>query len=129
VPNPENGGHFTGLGQFRNPDQLTANVALTYDVTPKIKATVILANVYNRCFGGTATPWTSAFPPGASRCAYGSNGFAPPPIAAHGGFYNGSGPNDLAANGVALNPYLAHTYVPIGYNQPFEAFFGIQIKI
>lgn len=72
---------------------------------------------------------SAAFPPGNSICAYGSNGFAPSPIATHGGFYNGSGPNDVAANGVPLNPYIAHTYVPIGYNMPFEMYFKLDIKI
>ncbi len=129
VPNPENGGRFTSLGQFRNPDQITVNTALTYDVSPSIRVSAILANVYNRCFGGTATPWTAAFPPGYNICAYGSNGYAPSPIAPHGGFYNGSGPNDIAANGVPLNPYIAHTYQPIGYNLPFQAYFSVQIKL
>lgn len=128
VPNPENGGRFTSLGQFRNPDQYTINTAVTYDISPKIRATAILANIWTHCSGGTATPWTAAFPPGNSICQYGSNGFAPSPIAPFGGFYNGSGPNDIAANGVALNPYLAHTYVPIGYNMPFEAYFNVQVK-
>jgi hypothetical protein len=128
VPNPENGNRFTSLGQFRNPDQFTINLALTYDISPKISANVIVANLYNRCFGGTATPWTAAFPPGGNICSYGSNGFAPSPIATNGGFWNGSGPNDVAANGVPLNPYLAHTYQPIGYTMPFEAFFSIQVK-
>ncbi len=129
VPNPENGNTFTSLGQFNNPDQITLNLGLTYDITPKIRASAILANIYNHCFGGTTTPWTNAWPPGGTICAYGSNGFAPSPIATHGGFYNGSGPNDLAANGVALNPYLAHTYQPIGYNLPFQAYFSVQIKL
>jgi hypothetical protein len=128
VPNPENGNRFTSLGQFRNPDQFTINLALTYDISPKFTANVLLANVFNRCFGGTSTPWSAAFPPGANICAYGSNGFAPSPIATNGGFWNGSSPNDLAANGVPLNPYLAHTYQPIGYTMPFEAFFSLQIK-
>jgi hypothetical protein len=127
VPNPENGNRFTSLGQFRNPDQFTINMSLSYDISPKFTAQVLLANIYNRCFGGTSTPWTAAFSPGA-RCAYGSNGFAPSPIATNGGFYNGSGPNDIAANGVPLNPYIAHTYQPIGYTMPFEAFFSLQIK-
>jgi hypothetical protein len=129
VPNPENGNKFTSLGQYWNPNQITINTALTYDISPKIRATAILANVWNHCFGGTSTPWSKAFPPGNSICAYGSNGFAPSPIATHGGFYNGSGPNDVAANGVPLNPYLAHTYVPIGYNMPFEAYFSLEIKL
>ncbi|HET7813633.1 MAG TPA: TonB-dependent receptor [Candidatus Baltobacteraceae bacterium] len=129
VPNPEIGGHFTGLGQFRNPDQISVNLGLSYDISPKFRATAVLANVYNHCFGGTSTPWTAAFPPGNSICAYGSNGFAPSPIATHGGFYNGAGPNDVAANGVPLNPYIAHTYVPIGYNMPFEVYFKLDVKI
>jgi hypothetical protein len=128
VPNPENGGRFTSLGQFRNPNQITINTALTYDISPRIRATAVLANIWNHCFGGTSTAWTKAFPPGNSICSYGSNGFAPSPISPLGGFYNGSSPNDVAANGVALNPYLAHTYVPIGYNMPFEAYFTVQVK-
>jgi len=128
VPNPESGGVFTNLGQYRNPSQITINAALTYDVSPNVRASFVLANIYNRCSGGTSTPWSAAWPPGRSICAYGNNGFAPSPIAPHGGFYNGSGPNDTAANGVALNPYIAHTYQPIGYNQPFEAFFSVQFK-
>jgi hypothetical protein len=129
VPNPESGNRFTSLGQFRNPDQVTLNLGLSYDVSPKIRVNALVANIYNHCFGGTSTPWTTAFPPGNTICAYGSNGFAPSPIAPNGGFYNGSGPNDIAANGVPLNPYIAHTYVPIGYNMPLEVFFGLQFKL
>jgi hypothetical protein len=128
VPNPENGGRFTTLGQFRNPDQGTINAAVTYDISPKIRATAVVANIWNHCFGGTTTPWTNAFPPGNTICAYGSNGYAPSPISPLGGFYNGASPNDLAANGVPLNPYLAHTYVPIGYNMPLEMYFSVQVK-
>jgi hypothetical protein len=130
VPNPENGtGHFTSLGQFRNPDQLSVNFGLSYDISPKLRATAIVANVFTKCFGGTATAWTAAWPPGYNICAYGSNGYAPSPIAPHGGFYNGSGPNDVVANGTTLNPYIAHTYQPIGYNMPLEAYFQLQVKL
>ncbi len=128
VPNPENGGRFVSLGQFVNPSQLSVNATVTYDLSAKVRGALTFGNIVNRCFGGSATPWRSAFSD-SHVCSYGANGFAPSPIATHGGFYNGAGPNDLAANGVPLNPYLAHSYQPLTFLQPFNMFLNFTLKI
>jgi len=128
VPNPENGGRFTSLGQWVNPSQLSVNATVTYDLSAKVRANLTFVNIANRCFGGSSTPWRSAFSD-AHICSYGANGFAPSPIAPHGGYYNGAGPNDVLANGVPLNPYLAHTYQPMTFVQPFNMFFNFTLKI
>jgi hypothetical protein len=129
VPNPENGGRFVNLGQYTNPSQISFNLGISYDLSPKVRLSGVVVNLVDNCSGGSSTPWTAAWPPGKNICEYGANGYAPSPIAPHGGFYNGTGPNDIAANGVALNPYLAHTYQPIGYNQPFQVYFSAEFKL
>ena len=135
VPNPQTGS-FSQIGEFRNPSMLLGNVQLGYDVSPKIRAVVTLANVFHTCFGGTKEPWTSAYAPGSVYCGYFSNQgnyvggtFNGVPA----GWYNGASPNDTAANGVAAMPWTQQSYKPILLNGfggyfPFNAYFQLQVK-
>jgi len=126
VPNPEDGNKFDSFGQYRNPWQLSINFQASYAVSPKVTATLVLANVYNRCFGGSVTPWSKSGPPGSHGiCSYSGN-FAAPYVS---NLYNGYSPNDASANGGPLNPYIAHAYAATGFAQPFQAFFQVQIKL
>ncbi len=79
---------------------------MSYDLTPSVKATLLLANLFNACFGGSQTPWTRQYPPNYYTCGYISNPYYV------SNFYNGTSPNDRAANGVALNPAFAQPYIP-----------------
>jgi len=49
-------GVFDNMGAFREPARLTANLALGYDVTPRVKATLTLANLIDSC-SQRGEPW------------------------------------------------------------------------
>lgn len=131
IPNPYNG-KFDTFGQFRQPWQMNLGLQMHYDISPRLTANLTVANLYQRCFGGSSTPWTKAYPPDHNACAYYRNRFY------ISNFYNGSSPNDTAANGVPLNPYFAAAFAPsydgndvVSYNQvlPLQIYFDLQIKI
>ena len=66
----------------------------------------MLSNLLNACFGGTATSWSKQYPPNSYTCGYIPNDYY---IA---NFYNGTSPNDVKANGVALNSAFSQPYIP-----------------
>ena len=121
IPNPQTG-KFDTLGQYRNPWQFNLGVQVGYDVTPKIHATALLANLVNRCFGGSKTSWSSAFPAGNLVCGYNTNASY-----YQSNFYNGSSPSN-AAN-PAQAPIELQPYGPVGIGLPFNAYFSVQIKL
>jgi hypothetical protein len=49
-------GVFDNMGAFREPSRLTGNLALSYDVTPRVKTTLTLANLVDHCFQ-RGEPW------------------------------------------------------------------------
>ena len=53
-------GDFDPLGSFTQPNLIAMNMQLTYDVSPRLPLTGVLANIFNTCWGGTKAPWTSA---------------------------------------------------------------------
>ena len=131
VPNPYTG-TFDTFGQFRQPWQVNLGLQMRYDISPRITAQVTIANLYQRCFGGSSEPWTSIYPPDHNACSYYRNRFY------ISNFYNGSSPNDLAANGVPLNQYFAAAFAPsfdgndvVSFNQvlPLQVYFDLQIKL
>ncbi len=129
VPNPETG-HYDGFGEYQQPWQLNLGLQLTYAITPKVTANVTVANLVNRCFGGSSTPWSAAYPPGSTVCGYGSNTFYV------NNFYNGASPYDAAANGTPLNSYFAHSFVPAygdvsayNYPMPLNVYFQLSVKL
>ncbi len=105
IPNPATGA-FDTFGAFEQPSQLNLSLSTSYDLTPRVKATLLLANLFNACFGGSQTPWTKQYPPNYYTCGYITNPYYV------SNFYNGTSPNDRAANGVALNPTFAQPYIP-----------------
>ncbi len=129
IPNPATG-QFDGFGQFRQPWQLNLGLQLNYQLTPKVSLNLIATNLVNSCFGGSNTPWSRQYAPSSTVCGYISNYFYV------SNFWNGSGPNDRAANGVALNPYFAQPFVPAygdtnsyNYPLPFQLFLSLQVKL
>jgi hypothetical protein len=131
IPNPYTG-KFDSFGQFRQPWQANLGLQMRYDISSKLTANVTIANLYQRCFAGSAEPWTALYPPDHNACAYYRNRFF------ISNFYNGSSPNDAAANGVPLNPYFSAAFAPsfdgndvASYNQvlPLEVYFDLQIKL
>ena len=123
VPNPETG-HFDGIGRFTEPTNLVVGTRLSYAISPKLTASVTLANLINTCFGGSQEPWTTG---GSHVCLYGLDAYNP--IGYYSNFYNGSGPNDVVANGAVPNAYNSHSYRPTGYTNPIQAYFNLSAKI
>jgi hypothetical protein len=130
IPNPQTG-HFDQFGEFRQPWQFNLGMQASYEFSPRVTGHVIVANLVNRCFGGSSEPWTAANPPSDTTCGYVSNTFY-----VGGNFYNGTGPNDIAANGVKENPYFSQSFVP-SYGDPFSSnyplalnvYFSVQVKL
>ena len=129
IPNPQTG-VFDNFGTFRQPSQLNFSLQMSYQATPRIKANVLLANLVNACFGGSSEPWTKQFPPNSFTCGYISNYYYV------SNFYNGRSPNDVKANGVALNSAFAQSYIPAYADtnsfvlpNPFNAYFSINISL
>jgi hypothetical protein len=57
IPNPFTG-VFDPIGGFTEPNEVIANLQLSYDVSPRIQLVGQLTNIVNYCWGGTKTPWT-----------------------------------------------------------------------
>jgi hypothetical protein len=129
IPNPYTG-TFDTFGQFRQPWQFNLGLQLRYDFTPRITGNLTVANLVNRCFGGSSEPWTRQYPPNQYVCGYGYNQFY------ISDYYNGTSPNDVAANGVPLNPYFEQPFVPsygdvnsFNLPLPLQFYFQLQIKV
>ncbi len=111
-------GVFDDMGAFREPSRLTGNLALSYDVTPRVKTTLTFANLVDQCFQ-RGEPWDAP-----NTCIYAqlaSNLLAP------------------AGNFVANPPIqLRYPYGNWYYNQqvgaegqkiPLEATFEVNVKL
>jgi hypothetical protein len=126
VPNPYSG-KFDSFGQFRQPWQFNMGLQVRYDLSPSVTVNVTVANLVNRCFGGSKEPWTAQFAPGRYTCGYYANPFYV------SNFYNGTGPNDTVANGVPLNPFFKSLFAPAygdtnSYNYPLPLQFFVQLQ-
>ncbi|MDQ6931165.1 MAG: TonB-dependent receptor, partial [Candidatus Eremiobacteraeota bacterium] len=121
IPNPLTG-KFSTLGQYRNPWQFDLNLQAGYDLSNQVHARLILANLVNRCFGGSSTPWSSLYKPGNVVCGYSNN-----TNLYQSNFYNGGSPN-ATVNG-SLFPVQRQPYSPFAGVLPFNAYFDMQFKI
>jgi len=129
IPDPATG-TFDGFGAFRQPNQMNLSLQFGYQITPNVKVNALLANLVNACFGGSSEPWTKLFPPNSYTCGYIANYYYV------SNFYNGSSPNDRAANGVPLNEAFATSYIPAYADTnsfvlpgPFNAYFSVNVKL
>jgi hypothetical protein len=113
IPNPQTGS-FDGIGQYRNPNILVANIAFTYDISPRISVNLVVANLFHTCFGGSSEPWTSAYPPSTNICGYGANGEYVSNYQFGSGFANPGNISSYsaAANGTSLYPWQFQSYAP-----------------
>ena len=127
IPNIYNHNQFDQIAQYVAPSQLLANLQLSYDISPKITATLTMTNIANYCFGGTKTAWTTALGNGKT-CSYTgtASAFVQNPV---GNFYNPG----TSINPVYQYPYQPYpgTYNPDGQtpNQPFNAYLNFNIKL
>ncbi len=127
-------GVFDPLGSFTQPNLFDMNMQLTYDVSPRLSITGVLANIVNTCWGGTKEPWTSS---NGNVCAYSTT-----PYAGFGGeiFPVGNDYNPPGFHGSIIQPLVKYPYYPLmgAYNQnslngaakmPFQFFVTANIKI
>ncbi len=133
VPNPQTGAFL--YDNYQNPGSFVGNLQISYDVTPKIRLTVLGANLFHACFGGTAAPWTAAFPPSNVICGYSPAGASVNSSLYPSNFYNGTSINDVAANH-ARTPWT-QSYLPSVLNnaaiggapQPINVYVNASVKI
>jgi hypothetical protein len=137
IPDPFTG-VFDDLGSFTQPNELMVNLQATYDISPRITLTAVLANIVNTCWGGTKETWTYT---DNNICSYGAvgNGLIPPV----GNAYNpvGSVSKQNGKNAATqIQQFLLYPYEPSlgpylvsGLNNsvksPFQAYFEANIKI
>jgi hypothetical protein len=126
---------FDPLGAFTQPNNLLLNLQLTYDASPNITLTGVLANIVNTCWGGTKAPWT--YQNDGNVCGYIAGGFEGE-IMPVGNVYNPAG-----YAGSIVQQFRKYPYSPIlgPYNQdapelnsdsvktPFQFYVTANIKI
>ncbi|HEY1974930.1 MAG TPA: carboxypeptidase regulatory-like domain-containing protein [Candidatus Baltobacteraceae bacterium] len=120
---------FDGLGSFVQPNNIAMNLQLSYDVSPRINLTGVLANLFNTCWGGSVEPWTYN---NGSICSYDLGGFAGE-ILPVGNVYN---PTHFGQS--RIQPFVKYPYGPVfgPFNQdgnstssPFNFFVTATVKI
>jgi hypothetical protein len=119
-------GKFDNVGAFAAPSELLLNTQIAFQVTPKARLTLTLANLMNQCFGGTSEPWTGNGT--RQTCSYDATSFAF--VSPAGNIYN---PGDK------IQAYTKYPYVPTygvynpdvngGLFQPFSAYLDVSFKV
>ncbi|HLY03259.1 MAG TPA: TonB-dependent receptor [Candidatus Cybelea sp.] len=137
IPDPFTG-VFDDLGAFTEPNEFMVNFQASYDVSPRISLTAVLANIVNTCWGGSKEAWTST---DSNVCTYTTvGGGLIPPV---GNAYNPPG-STSKKNGhnaativqqflqypyeAALGPYLV-SGLNNSIKSPFQAYFMANIKL
>ena len=95
-------GHFA----FVSPSRLTMHVQFGYDLNPRTTMRLTVANLVDRCVGGTSEPWVTG---GNHFCSYGVGLAAIPAV---GNFYN---PRDT------IQRFVKFPYDPASLTQPINA--------
>ncbi|MBV8148699.1 MAG: TonB-dependent receptor, partial [Candidatus Eremiobacteraeota bacterium] len=106
IPDPFTGA-FDGIGAFTQPNELIANLQLSYDAGPRIQLVGTLTNIVNYCWGGTRTPWT--FNDG-NLCGYGNVLGTVYPVAPYG--TPGAIVNPRGYPGSIVQPFRKYPYEP-----------------
>jgi hypothetical protein len=99
---------FDGVGSFIQPNEFLMNLQLTYDVSPRISLTGVVANIVNNCWGGsTKVPWYST---DGNVCAYGNVAGTIYPVAPYG--TPGAVVNPPGMSGSIIQPFRKYPYEP-----------------
>jgi hypothetical protein len=106
IPNPFTGA-FDPIGAFTEPNELIANLQLSYDVSPRIQLVGSLVNIVNYCWGGTTAPWTVA---DGNICSYSNLQGTVYPVAPYG--TPGAIVNPPGQNGSQIQPFRRFPYEP-----------------
>jgi len=107
-------GKFDTIGAFAAPAQLLVHLQVSYDITPRVSLVANLANLINRCFGGSKTGFTVN-----GACSY--QVLAGGTTGAVGNAYN---------PGTPLQPYTVLPYSPTWTDiNPFGIYVSARVKI
>jgi hypothetical protein len=134
IPNPFTGA-FDPIGAFTEPNELIANLQLSYDVSPRIQLVGQITNIVNYCWGGSQMPWT--FQDG-NICSYSNVEGTVYPVAPYG--TPGAVVNPPGYSGSQIQPFRKYPYEPqLGpaiitalngsYKQPIEFYLTANIKL
>ncbi|HEY1681833.1 MAG TPA: TonB-dependent receptor [Candidatus Tumulicola sp.] len=136
IPNPVTG-KFDGIAQYREPWEFNLGAQIGYDITPRIHASAMFANIMTACFGGSAEPWTAAYPPNGVICGYYPNseylGWSPGEAynTAGAGYFYGNSPHQ-SVNGTAGYPKIFdQAYAPSTSQiaSPFQVYMTVQVRL
>jgi len=134
IPNP-----FTGvydpIGAFTEPNELIANMQLSYDVSPRIQVVGQITNIVNYCWGGSKEPWTFS---DGNICSYNNLEGTVYPVAPYG--TPGAIVNPPGNPGSQIQPFRKYPYEPqLGpaivtalngsYKTPLQFYFTANIKL
>ncbi len=129
IPDPYTGS-FDGVGQYREPWQFNMGALVKYEISPRITATLNLANIVNRCFGGSSTPWSKAFPANNYVCGYADyQAYQWTGLNPGAGFFYGASPTDPANGTQPFRKDLQYPYGTLSGALPFQAYLQVQIKL
>jgi hypothetical protein len=134
IPNPYTG-VFDPIGAFTEPNELVANLQLSYDVSPQIQIVGQLTNIVNYCWGGTKQPWTFS---DGNICSYSNLQGTVYPVAPYG--TPGAIVNPPGFSGSQIQPFRRFPYQPeLGpaiisalngsYKTPIQFYLTANIKI
>ncbi|MBV8368360.1 MAG: carboxypeptidase regulatory-like domain-containing protein [Candidatus Eremiobacteraeota bacterium] len=119
IPNPLTH-QYDPYGAFTEPNKLSANLSLSYDLSRRVTARLDFVNVVSTCFGGSNVPWKIT---GAAGCDYTRSPYV-------GNFYN---PGDVIQARVAqpYGPLFSNVFqsTTAGQADPFQVFGSISIKL
>jgi hypothetical protein len=135
IPDPQTGAFL--FDNYEQPSSIVGNLQVTYDVSPRIRLTVLGAALFHSCFGGTTAPWTTAYPPNNAICGYTPAGGSLNSTLYPANFYNGTSINDVAANGARTPAAFQQSYTPSNLNNgaiggsapPINVYFNAQVRI
>jgi hypothetical protein len=68
IPDPYTG-HFDRYGEYREPNVLSGNLGISYDISRRAKVSLLGVNLLSSCWGGSRVPWQLS---GRAGCNYGS---------------------------------------------------------
>jgi hypothetical protein len=134
IPNPFTG-VFDPIGAFTEPNELVANLQLSYDVSPRIQLLGQLTNIVNYCWGGSNMPWSFS---DGNICSYSNVQGTVYPVAPYG--TPGAIVNPPGFPGSRIQPFRKFPYEPqLGpaiisalngsYKTPLQFFLTANIKL
>lgn len=128
-------GAFDQPGAFTQPNLIALNLQASYDVSPRVTLTGVLANIVNTCWGGSTEPWTYT---NGNVCSYATAGYEQGyagEIEPVGNIYNPPGFHGSIIQPIVKYPYGAQ-FGPSSTNSangaiktPFQVYVTAKIKI